>query len=253
MLGCLQLCMVSASSSTNQLKRAILMLAVITSVLVLAGCATFDPQQVAAQTRGKTFAVATTFGSELELKWIGTTIFNNEQGMVPVPDWKLNDLVVNAASSALQSTQRYPSVSLFNNISRVGDKVPILPSGTQADFLLLIEPWHGGDPMFGTNQSFKGIGVAKRSFMGMESPTRAYVSLNAELFDLSAGKSVAALSPFEHWQTTAKMTSGGSINWKEDKIPVPKIDEHDLAELKQPVVDRLTKILETTLAGMGLR
>jgi hypothetical protein len=107
--------------------------------------------------------------------------------------------------------------------------------------------------MFGTNQSFQGVGIAQRSFMGLEPPTRAYISVHAELFDLSAGKSMGALSPFEHWQITAKLKSGGGFNMNADKYPVPTIDDRDLAELQQPITARLSKVIETILGDMGLR
>lgn len=237
-----------------QLVSRIRILAAAVTVLVAAGCTTLNPQLVETQTRGKTIAVASMLGPNLRLKWVGTTAFNNEEGEVAVPTWGLDAEATKATSSALLATQRYLTVKVFTNIAQAGEAMPQLPADAQADFLLLLKPKEVGnpDPMYGTNQFFGGVGIAQRSFMGLQK-TRAHVAVNAELYDLSAGKLLGARGEFEHWPINAKLKSGGRANLLSNNNPVPTIDEHELAELQQPITSRLVKIIDQLLGEMGLR
>lgn len=238
----------------RQLANRLFSFVAITSAITLAGCATIDPQAVRTQTQGKTISIASTLGQDLELKWVGTTMFHNEYGLVSVPTWSIDEVAVNAVSSALQATGRYAAINKVGNIKRIGEAMPILPPHSKSDYLILIERRHGGDPMFATNQSFQGIGIAQRTFMGILGPqTRAYISLQLELFDVAMAKSMGTRGAFDHWQITQKLKSGGSYDWTNDKSPTPIIENHDLAELQQPVTSRLVGVVEKLLTDMGLR
>lgn len=236
-----------------QFIRHIQFLALTMTVLISAGCATLDPQLGETQTRGKTIAVASELGSNLMLKWVGTFVFNNEVGKVAVPTWGIDDQATKAASSVLLATRRYTAVKVFTGISREGNAVPKLPADAQADFLLLIEPNEVPDPMYYTKHDFTGLGIAQRTLLGQEIETRAHVGVKAELFDLSAGKSLGELGEFVHWPITAKLKSGGGYNWMSDKYPEPRIDERDLADLQQPMTTRLVQVIDQLIDNMGLR
>ncbi|MGB5445027.1 MAG: hypothetical protein WBM99_05895 [Psychromonas sp.] len=248
----LHLFQAKTASLFKQFTRTILFFAAATSILITAGCANVDPHMVQTQTRGKTIAVASALGPNLELNWVGTTIFNNEKGTIAVPDWNMDNLAVNSMSSGLQATQRYAAVNTLSNISRVGEAIPVLPPGSQADYLLLIERWDSGDPMFGTNQSFHGVGIAQRSFMGLVQ-TKAHIGVCVTLFDLSIGKSIGVITSFEHWNIPTRLKSGGNSNLLANQFPVPIIDDLDLDELQQPITTKLEQMIVNILGDMGLR
>jgi len=228
-------------------------LAIATAVVVATACATLDPQAVQTQTRGKSIAVVSALGSNLSLKWVATA-FTSEEGEIPVPAWEIDEMATKTVSTMLLATQRYSTVTVYKGISRVENAVPQLPTGAQADYLLLIERHTRGnpDPMFGSSDSFGGLGIAQRSLLGMVLPRKAHVGISIELFDLTAGKSMGSVNEFEHWPTTVELKSGGGFNWKSDKNPVPRIDGRDLAELQQPITTRLVKVVEGLIGKMGL-
>ncbi len=230
-----------------------LFLGAILALLPLAGCNTLDPQVVQTQTRGKSIAVSSELGPNLELNWIGTTIFSNRFGHVPVPGWSIDELAANTARAALQSTQRYPAIAVFPGIHKIGDATPKLPAGTQADFLLLFRRFNAGDPIYNTNQSFEGLGIAQRTFFGFQPPTRAHVGVTGELFDLAADKSLGSISDFSHWEIAAKLTSDGTSGSIWEKQPAPIIAEKDLDDLKSQFSTKLITVIEKLVREMGLQ
>ncbi|OGT22959.1 MAG: hypothetical protein A2342_05055 [Gallionellales bacterium RIFOXYB12_FULL_54_9] len=236
-----------------QLAHRLRRFALALTVLTATGCNTLDPKAVQTQTHGKTIAVASELGSNLNLQWVGTTIFNNEKGEIAVPAWKIDEQATKAMSTALLASQRYVTVTALTGISQLGDAVPKLPKGTKADFLLLIGHFNGGDPIYGSNQTFQGLGIAQRSFMGLEPPTQAHVGVTIQLFDLTANKSVGSSSEFEHWPITAKLKSGGDSNWGSNSNPVPSMDERELAALQQPFTTHLIQVIEQLISKMGMR
>ncbi|HMO52683.1 MAG TPA: hypothetical protein PKA21_16365 [Kiritimatiellia bacterium] len=235
----------------KQPRHSINFLAVVMLSLVTAGCASVDPQVVQAQTRGKSIAVASSVGSDLQLRITGITIFETQKGTVAVPAWELADLVVKTANSEMQATQRYSSVTTYTNISRVDGSLPSIPPGFQADYLLLIESRDCGDPMFGTKESSQGIGIAQTSVLGLKR-AKAHIFIRAELFDLSVGKSVGERNRCEHWDINTELKSGGSFKFT-GAYRVPIIDERDLTGLQEPITTRLEKAVRDLLGEMGLR
>lgn len=230
--------------------RFLLLVLVIFSV---AACSTFDSQVVRTQTHGKSIAVASTLGPDLGLTWIGTTIVNAELGRIPVTTWNIDELATRTASSALQATRRYAAVTEFSGIYRIGNKIPRLPEGSQADFLLLLQPLNAGDPIYNSDLSLTGMGVAQRTFLGMEAPTYAHVGVTGELFDMAAVKSMGAISKFYYWKIPVKLKSGGSPKEFFGKRPVPKIDDRDLNDLQQPFAMQLVNVVEKLVDDMALR
>ena len=219
--------------------------------LIVAGCASIDPQAVQSQTRGKTIAVASALGPELNLTWVGTTIFNNQFGTRPVPDWRIDEQVAIYVSQSLTSGQRYAAVNVLQGVSRKGNTVPVLPAGTTADFLLLIEQYDADDPIWNTNQSFKGLGIAQRTFMGLAPPAHGHVGVTIELFDMLKGASVGRSSEFENWPINFRLSSGGTASLTTS--PAPLVKDSDLETLREPMLDRLRATLEKLLGEMGLR
>lgn len=219
--------------------------------VIVAGCASVNPQAVQSQTRGKTIAVASALGPELNLNWVGTTILNNEFGTRPVPNWGIDEQAAIYVSQALTSGQRYAAVNVLQGVSRKGNAVPVLPVGTSADFLLLIEQDDGGDPIWGTNQSFKGLGIAQRTFMGLEPPAHGYVAVTIELFDMLKGTTLGSSWDFAAWPIDFRLSSGGKASMT--AIRVPLVKDSDLETLREPMLDRLRVMLEKLLAEVGLR
>ena len=243
----------------EQLIHRIRSLALAMTVLLAAGCATLDPKNVQIQTKGKTVAVASALGPNLDLKWMGTTIFNWEEGQLAVPSWGIDEQATKAASAALSATQRYAAVTVLTGVrraaiaGRVGDPAPKLPADARADFLLLISQSYTNDAIYRTNATYAGLGIAQRSLLGFEPPTHAYISVLVELFDITAGKSLGSRQKFVHWPITAKLKSGGSSTRTLNKNPVPSIDDRDLAQLQQPFTTRLVPVIDQLIGDIGLR
>ena len=153
---------IPGSIMSFQLVRRLGLLVGIVVVLLTAGCVTLDPQAVRSQTQAKRIAVASVLGPRLALQWIGTTVFNNEAGTIDVASWGIDERAAKALSSSLQAARRYAAVSEVTGVRPDSSGFPRLPDGAAADFLVLLQPYDAGDPMFGTNRTFAGLGVAQR-------------------------------------------------------------------------------------------
>jgi hypothetical protein len=179
-------------------------------MVVLSGCASFDPGAVRAKTEGKSILVASDLGSSLNLSWIGTTVFNNEASTHAADGLQLDGAALSTALWALQQNQRYRSVAAAPQVKRTSAGFPRV-AGAAADYLLLIEPGTTADFLFRTNQFFRGVGVVQRSFAGATPRAAVHAVLQAELFDLRTGESLGKQTYTDFMDAPALLTSGPTI------------------------------------------
>lgn len=222
------------------------------ALLLAGGCATVDPEVVRAQTTGKTVAVASDLG-ELQLVWVGTTVFNNEYGTRDISAWGADRLAVALVVEPLRASQRLADVLPVDAIVREGSAPPRLPPGQQADFLLLVETYRTAppDPIFHTNLGLSGIGVVQRSFMGIPPRTHPYLALQLRLIDLRSNQVVATSSSFKHFPVDFHLKSGGKATFS-GPLPVPTLEDAELERLREPMLQRLREFLAEELPKLGL-
>ena len=227
--------MSKAIGSVRLLSYAILILGI-----TLSGCATVDPKVVKSKTSEKSIVVATNVESSLNLLWIGTTVFNNEQAQLPVPDLRLNDIVLNSAVSDLKGRNSYQAVSVIQAVNRADDGFLRAFKG-KADFLLLIEPDSVQERAFNTNQFMKGIGVIQRSTFGSNPRAFIHAAIKGELYDLQTYESLGRKSAVVFLNTSATMETG------------PKIPASAMDEVKESATARTKAAVSILLDSMGLK
>jgi hypothetical protein len=155
--------------------------------LVMGACATVDKEAVRTQTQGKSLVVASGLNSQLDLKWIGLTVFNNEIQTVEAADWALPAQFHQALQRQLEATGRFSGVTVVHQPG--ADRSALLTAaGQDADVALLLTPGSAGDPIYMTNQYIRGFGVFQRSALGILLNSLPHVVVKGELVDLKTAQ-----------------------------------------------------------------
>lgn len=213
--------------------------------LGLAGCETLDPKVVQGRLAGKSVAVASALGPDVRLVWIGTTVFNNEYGDLPAADWGLDAHAAQTVADAMKATGRYGAVTIAAGATRTKAGALVLPPGTAADYVVVLEPESVGDPLYGTNQNLSGLGMAQRTFAGQSGRSTAYAAVRVSLRD-AAGKELGGKLGLASTPLKFLMTSGGSSG------AAPVVAASDQPALREALREQLTRALQQALSGAGL-
>jgi hypothetical protein len=183
----------------------------IAFVFILGGCATgVDRNAVKAQISGKSLSVIVTAGTELEMSWIGTTVFNNERKTLSRPDWNLKVKIESTATEQLNRGGFFGAVRVEQATSKNKSEI-ISALKSDSDLLLVLSPSSSGDYVWGTSQPLFGLGVRQRSAFGLPPVAIAYVTLHAELFDRKSGQKIAAFSNMRHQFTPAPLEQDANL------------------------------------------
>jgi hypothetical protein len=209
-------------------------------ILVLSGCASYDPQAIRSQTSGKSVAVSSRLGDKLNLSWIGTTVFNNESGEISIADWKIDEAVAKGAVDSLRNAKRYAQVFPVAGIKRGTDGTVDASAAGKADYLVLIESASYQDRAFMTNQFLKGIGVAQRTMFNSVKRTVGHASVSVEVIDVKSGKPVGTFGKQGIWPSVVSLETG------------PKIAESDLSQFKADTIRNVQGAVAEALEKLGL-
>lgn len=180
------------------------------SAFLFAGCSTLpDAQTLAKTTNGKSIAVASRIGSDTSLKWIGTTVFNNETKQIKSPEHELDNQIEKALVSALTASKNYGSVSALTSKSE-----PVLKQSTVlgADYLLVISEGVMVDTRFQSNQAYKGLGVFQRSMFNLSPVAINHTVLKGELIKVSSGEIIASTTSNTIYSSGILLPSGLNLN-----------------------------------------
>lgn len=178
-------------------------------------------------------AVVSIAASELNFAYVGTTAFNNTYVAKELQDDGVDKKLASdvAAKISQKGVRAIPSPQLrphvlqsagdfyeketldfdFINASLGGNggftHLAILKGGRVAPQAYV------GDPIGGSNQSLWGIGLYKRSFIGISDGAHFYTAASITIYDLATGK------PFS-WDTELKHVSTELVSFPKDESEV---------------------------------
>lgn len=219
------------------LPRFLLALALPFAILA-GGCASTAGRAQPSAIAGKSIAVASVAGREVRLLWVGTTVLNNEEKVLPVPDRGIDREIENTVVEVLRSTNRYSrafavsvdSSSPLQNLASVG-----------ADYLLLVEPGAGSDTRFHTNQYFRGIGLLQRSMFNSKPAAFGHVAVRLSLVEVATGKVVASAQEVNSWPSEILLSPGASLS------------SEDAAALEKKLLYRASGVVASAMEPLGVR
>jgi hypothetical protein len=194
---------------------------VLFSAFLFVGCSTLpDAQTLAKTTNGKSIAVASRVGSDISLKWIGTTVFNNETKQLKSPEHELDTQIEKALVSALAAGKNYGTVS-----SVTSKLEPVLKQSRSlgADYLLVISEGVMEDTRFQSNQVYRGLGVFQRSMFNLRPIAINHTVLKGELINVSSGEIIASTVSNTIYASGIMLSSGldlpaGDFNSLKDSL-----------------------------------
>lgn len=204
-----------------------------------AGCATFDPGANRARTEGKTIAVASKLGPSLNLLWIGTTVFNNEQGEYRLDNPRIEQTALSSAAWAISAEGRHRAVT-FAEPFDPADAESRKKVADKADFLLVIQSGTAPDVVYRTNQVMRGVGVLQRSMFGLTPRAVVHAVLQGELFDVRTGESLGKTRATEFVDAPAFLETG------------PRIPAASLEQTLESAATRVKGAAITLVKDLGL-
>jgi hypothetical protein len=164
---------------------------------VLLGCfVVFQPANAQERKNGGTICLMSSVGQKFELKKIGIMVFGNEQKMIPITDWKIDEKVYLKVKSLLGDRYTVKRIDIsaetlkeafdetfgvFRDLTAhrrqiLGDQV----ASANCTYLLTIMP--GGSNFSSTNQFIQGLGVVDaESIVG--DYRRVYALSHLQVFD----------------------------------------------------------------------
>lgn len=164
------------------------LLTIVLCSTLFSGCASYGPRSQPFISEGKSLAYTVDLSDQLQLQWVGTTVFNNARAVQTADDWHVADHVAENVAAVLHDSTKFTQITRVKNLPEFGKGAPI--SGVNADFLLVIRAARSSEGAFDTNQGFIGIGLFQRSGFGMGPYSSVTVALEAELLDVHSGKSL---------------------------------------------------------------
>ncbi len=205
-------------------------LAIALTMLVLGGCVqTITPQQTS---QIKSLAIITGFGEQIELNFVGFTVFTNRANKANV-DWQIDrhfkqrtqaelgsrfqfrEIAYNPATIRQEPMSIFgadPAIALVRSVARPG----------VADAILYYGPARFDDTLGGSNQSVEGLGLYARSAFGFGTRTTvAFTAWRAVLFDGSTLQPIGeARALFPTQMSFPMMTFRSRIPHVDSPIPV---------------------------------
>ncbi len=168
--------------------KLIRLIAFVLLVTVFSGCATYGQRSQPYKSEAKRLAYVIDLSDKIQLQWIGTTVFNNARAEQVAEGWNVADRVAENVETVLHGSANFSQITRIRDLPMISKGAPI--PGIEADVLLVIHAGKSTDTVFGTNRSFSGMGLFQRSGFGMGPYSIGTVALEAEMFDVSSGKSV---------------------------------------------------------------
>jgi hypothetical protein len=163
------------------------------------GCTSSGARYKPYPSTGKTLAYKIDVPDQLQLKWIGTTVFNNASTSQTVTNWNVADHLAQHVETVLRDSANFTRIIRLSGSEQIAIGQPIADRNT--DVLLVIRSGRSTDTALGTNQNFSGLGLVQRSGFGMGPYSAVSAALEAELFDARTGKSL---------RKTANSSTGGA-------------------------------------------
>jgi hypothetical protein len=240
--------------------------AAIIAMALLAGCAPqVTPQQTA---QIKSLTVVTGFGEQIELNFVGFTVFTNKRETVPV-DWNIDGHFKERALAELGSRYgfqavtydpaklRQPRQELFGSDPAVALVQSVVRQGV-ADAVLYFGPSGFEDTLGHSNQYVEGLGLYGRSALGLgQQRNVVFAAYRAILFD---GKT---LQPVAQARALFPFSMGGIFGGSGSRIPnTPSINFPDRYDSLSPgqrtiiqrqIFELIDKTLPQVLADLALR
>ncbi|KXF82248.1 hypothetical protein [Enterovibrio coralii] len=180
--------------------------------VLLTGCATTENIKVSRSYDGATVAIVNMLDTQATAILIGTTIFQNAQAKLSLPNHDVVDLTTSITTNSLEKTGRYRVIevkdksilgrmknvdNLFNtpvwDISSQKELVSDVGNELSADIIIVIKDVYTDDFIYGTSAVLEGYGLFNRSMLGIEK-TSIYSSLQLIVLDGNTGEEIAYTS-----------------------------------------------------------
>jgi len=224
------------------------------------------PDSVAADKLAQIHSVGVinTLEPSLTLKEIGTTAFTNGVSTLSIDDWRLDDVIFQVVGEAL--SPRYSVEKIEDELDKfraaegrafypveeqIGALVLNLPRRSVDAYLLFKSFDSYRDPIGGTNQSMRGLGIYHHDFLGHETNAE-YVFIVLYVIDARTGKILASGTPCFPQQSgqcvhrTTQLTD--QTKWAET---ADTLTDGQKAALRKDFTSFLTDGLRSELANMG--
>jgi hypothetical protein len=155
--------------------------------LLISGCAALQPIDPEKLTAIQRIGVISLLGDEMQIKKVGTTVFNNVEKYEKVGDWKIDEYVKSVVRGEIVDNSRFVYVELTADqqalrqtyfekerikkaadAESVKDEMKQIAHTDSIDTLVLVLRMATGDPFSDTNQYVYGYGLYHRSFLSYE-------------------------------------------------------------------------------------
>jgi hypothetical protein len=156
-------------------------------LFLLSACGSLGRRYEPLVLRDKNIVIQVLLKDELQLKWIGTTVFNNVERKQAAPNW---GLAADVAAHLQEMLKQSNCAGCTFSIIAAND------SSDGADLLLKITPAMG-EQVLDTNQSYQGVAIIQRSVFGMKPYSTTAAALTMALIDLKTGKILREVSVHE--------------------------------------------------------
>ena len=180
-----------------------------TILLSLGGCVTASGP-IPPTLSNKSMVVISTLSNDLQLQYVGSTVFHNKTDTFDATDWRLRANLQTSAIDAINANGKFqarpPTVvdphlhfegvgydAANTPIYRISKRKQMTRSYAEeenADLVLLIAPVNYKDVFFGTSQTVSGYGIYERSFMGLKRAV-TFATLQLVLYDGANGDEIA--------------------------------------------------------------
>jgi hypothetical protein len=164
----------------SSMHRALLLILV---ALLIPGCASLQPIDRERLNAMERIGVISLLGDEMQIKKVGTTVFNNVEKYEQVGDWKIDEFVKGVVRDEIITNGRLTYVELAGdqqelrqkyfereradkiaNPDSVKNELKQIADAASVDTLVLVVRMATGDPFSDTNQYVYGYGLYHRSF-----------------------------------------------------------------------------------------
>jgi hypothetical protein len=180
---------------------------------VFAGCGSYGVRSQPYFSEGKSLAYVVELPDELQLKWVGTTVFNNSSAVQAVPGWNVAQHVAENVETVLRDSAKFTQLIHLKSLLLAPKGMPV--TDTNADVVLRIRPGRSGmadQDQLGTNQGYSALGLFQRSAFGMGPYSSVTAALECELLDARSGKSLRKTSASENTSGVTLMDKSMHLN-----------------------------------------
>ena len=214
--------------------------ALVAMLAVLAACAATAPPKTNVSTTAKTVAVLVSVPPQISIATSGVTVFENSYKTAPVPDWHMEQVVLDAATQAL--TPRFQIAYSEASTQFVDGEAPVelafeklnptetfakehIKPGVPVDLIVVVCLNYRLMPEF-QGPIFKGIGVSKLlDFLGVYKPT-AHALLSLAIIDGKTFKEINSTALGIPPTKATEWPSVNSANYPETQLPGLPVKYH---------------------------